>query len=81
MLPSVWWEMPETSEVPISEKWIAAEAAAGAMPGGHEQRGRRDAVPHAERAVDELGGQADQGEQHQSCASSHLLVGRSARLE
>ena len=30
MLPSLWWENPETSEVPISEKWTAAEAAAGA---------------------------------------------------
>ena len=26
-LPSLWWEKPETSEVPISEKWTAAEAA------------------------------------------------------
>ena len=31
-LPSLWWEKPETSEVPISEKWTAAEAAAGATP-------------------------------------------------
>ena len=32
VLPRVWWEMPETSEVPISEKWMAAEAAAGPIP-------------------------------------------------
>ena len=32
VLPSVWWEMPETSEVPISEKWMAADAAAGPIP-------------------------------------------------
>ncbi len=31
-LPNLWWEMPETSEVPISEKCTAAEAVAGAMP-------------------------------------------------
>ena len=31
-LPSLWWEKPETSVVPISEKCTAAEAAAGAMP-------------------------------------------------
>ena len=31
-LPSLWCEAPETSEVPISEKWTAAEAAAGATP-------------------------------------------------
>ncbi len=31
-LPSLWCAMPETSVVPISEKWMAAEAAAGAMP-------------------------------------------------
>ena len=31
-LPSLWWEKPETSEVPISEKWTAADAAAGATP-------------------------------------------------
>ena len=31
-LPSLWWEKPETSVVPISEKWTAALAAAGAMP-------------------------------------------------
>lgn len=31
-LPSLWWEMPETSDVPISEKCTAAEAAAGATP-------------------------------------------------
>ena len=31
-LPSLWWEKPDTSEVPISEKWTAAEAAAGATP-------------------------------------------------
>ena len=31
-LPSLWWEMPETSVVPISEKCTAAEAAAGATP-------------------------------------------------
>ncbi len=31
-LPSLWWEMPETSVVPISEKCTAADAAAGAMP-------------------------------------------------
>ena len=31
-LPSLWWENPETSVVPISEKWTAAEAAAGATP-------------------------------------------------
>ncbi len=32
VLPSLWWEMPETSVVPSSEKWIAAEAATGAIP-------------------------------------------------
>jgi hypothetical protein len=31
-LPSLWWEMPDTSVVPISEKCTAALAAAGAMP-------------------------------------------------
>ena len=31
-LPSLWWEKPETSVVPISEKWTAALAVAGAMP-------------------------------------------------
>ena len=31
-LPSLWWENPETSVVPISEKWTAADAAAGATP-------------------------------------------------
>ena len=31
-LPSLWWEKPETSDVPISEKWTAAEEAAGATP-------------------------------------------------
>ncbi len=31
-LPSLWCEKPETRVVPISEKWTAAEAAAGAMP-------------------------------------------------
>ncbi len=31
-LPSLWWEKPETSDVPISEKWTAADAAAGATP-------------------------------------------------
>ena len=31
-LPSLWWLMPETNVVPISEKWTAAEAAAGAIP-------------------------------------------------
>ncbi len=31
-LPNLACETPETSEVPISEKWTAAEAAAGAMP-------------------------------------------------
>ena len=61
VLPSLWWESPETSVVPISEKWIAAEAAAGAIPAGDEQRRGRDAVPHAERAVDELRGQGRRG--------------------
>ena len=32
VLPSAWWEIPETSVVPSSEKWMAAEAATGAMP-------------------------------------------------
>ena len=42
-------------------------------PGRDEQRRGRDAVPHAERAVDELRGQADQGQQNQSShrASPH----------
>ena len=31
-LPSLWCDAPDTSEVPISEKWTAAEAAAGATP-------------------------------------------------
>src|SRR5665809_105357 len=31
-LPSLWWENPETSEVPISETCTAADAAAGATP-------------------------------------------------
>ena len=31
-LPSLWWEKPDTSEVPISEKCTAADAAAGATP-------------------------------------------------
>ena len=31
-LPSLWWEMPEASVVPISAKCTEAEAAAGAMP-------------------------------------------------
>ena len=31
-LPSLWWEYPETSVVPISEKCTAADAAAGATP-------------------------------------------------
>ena len=31
-LPNLWCEAPETSEVPSSEKWTAAEAAAGATP-------------------------------------------------
>ena len=31
-LPSLWCEKPETSEVPISEKCTAADAAAGATP-------------------------------------------------
>ena len=31
-LPSLWCEAPETSEVPISEKWTAADAAARATP-------------------------------------------------
>ena len=61
-LPSLWWEKPETSEVPISEKWTAADAAAGRDAGGEQQGRRRDAVRHAERAVDELGQQADEAE-------------------
>ncbi len=31
-LPSLWWLKPDTSVVPISEKWTAADAAAGATP-------------------------------------------------
>lgn len=44
-VPSLWWEKPETSDVPLSEKWTAAEAAAGATP----TAGRRveDVTPSA----------------------------------
>ncbi len=31
-LPSRWWEKPDTAVVPISERWTAADAAAGATP-------------------------------------------------
>ena len=31
-LPSLWWEKPAATVVPISEKCTAAEAAAGATP-------------------------------------------------
>ena len=30
--PSLWWEKPDTRVVPISEKWTAALAVAGAIP-------------------------------------------------
>ena len=62
--------MPDTSEVPISEKWIAAEAAAGPMPAGDEEGGRRDAVAHAQRPVDELRRQPHEREEHQSAHAS-----------
>ena len=34
-------------------------------PGAHEQRARRDAVRHAERAVDDLRGEPDEGDDDQ----------------
>jgi hypothetical protein len=44
-LPSLWCEKPETSEVPISEKWTAADAAAGAIPAA--SRSVDDVTPYA----------------------------------
>jgi hypothetical protein len=44
-LPSLWWENPETREVPISEKWTAADAAAGATPAARSSV--EDVTPYA----------------------------------
>ena len=44
-LPSLWWENPETSDVPISEKCTAALAAAGATPAA--SRRVEDVTPYA----------------------------------
>lgn len=60
-LPSLAWLIPETSDVPISEKWTAAEAAAG-DPGGEQEGRGRHPVRHAQRAIDELGEEPDNAE-------------------
>ena len=72
VLPRVWWETPETSEVPISEKWTAADAAAGAEPPASSSVERGDAVPHAEGPVDELRHQAREREDQPSLRTTHL---------
>ena len=61
-LPSRQCDTPETAEVPISAMWTDAEASAGARPRREQQAGRRHAVAHAQRAVDELGDEAGEGD-------------------
>ena len=52
-----------TSVVPISARWTVADAAAGLVPMASSRVVGGDAVGHAEAAVDELGDEADQGDE------------------
>ena len=67
-LPSLWCEAPETSEVPISEKWTAAEAAAGSRAGATPtaissvEEVCHTPYPIPQRAVDELCAEPDEAE-------------------
>src|SRR4051794_10067139 len=73
-LPKRQWEAPAASVVPTSARCTEALAVAG-LTAAQQGRGG-DAVGHAEGAVDELGAEADEGEDEQGAHGSSRRVGR-----
>ena len=72
-------DSPDAKVVPTSARCTAALAWADADAAEHQQRRGGDAEGHAERAVDELGADADEGEDDERTHGSDCFRSMAAR--